>query len=280
MRPGQWSKNLVVVAALVFSRAFRDPAAVLTALAALGVFTLASGSAYLLNDASDAEHDRRHPLKRNRPIAAGLLSAPVALGVGGAGAVIAIALGSLLAWPFGVAVAGYLALQLAYSWRLKDVVLVDVTAIAVGFVLRAVGGALVIGVAISPWLYLCTFLLALFLAFNKRWGEIAALGPAGDARPVLHLYTREFLWTATVITTASVLMSYAMYTFLAPNLPSNHAMMFTIPLVMYGLLRYLYLVHVHQRGETPERLLYQDPGILISVGAWAVLTLALVQFAS
>ena len=280
MRPVQWGKNLVVVAALVFARAYHDPAAVLTTLAALAVFTLASGSAYLLNDASDAEYDRRHPLKRSRPVAAGLLPAPVALGVGGAGALIAIALGSLLAWPFGGTVAGYLALQLGYSWRLKDVVLVDVIAIAVGFVLRAVGGALVIGVAISPWLYLCTFLLALFLAFNKRWGEIAALGSAGNARPVLQLYTREFLWTATVITTASVLMSYALYTFSAPNLPSNHAMMFTIPLVMYGLLRYLYLVHVHQRGEAPERLLYQDPGILVSVGAWGVLTLALVQFAS
>ena len=277
-RPRQWPKNLLVLAALLFSREFHSGSSLLAAVAAVAIFTLATAGLYMLNDAIDASRDRQHKVKRHRPIAAGLVPVGLAVGVGALFSVAALALATLLAWPFGAALAVYLALQIGYSLVLKHLVILDLLAIAVGFVIRAVAGALVIEVPISPWLYICTFLLALFLAVGKRWAELGAEAPSSAARPVLDRYTPEFLRTLIVITASATPLSYALYTFSAPNLPENHLMMITIPIVLYGILRYVYLLQANGSGEEPERVLLGDPGILASVIAWVAVSWSILQF--
>ncbi len=277
-RPRQWPKNLLVLAALLFSREFHSGSSLLAAVAAVAIFTLATAGLYMLNDAIDASRDRQHEVKRHRPIAAGLAPVGLAVGVGGLFSVAALVLATLLAWPFGAALAVYLALQIGYSLVLKHLVILDLLAIAVGFVIRAVAGALVIEVPISPWLYICTFLLALFLAVGKRWAELGAEVRSSAARPVLDRYTPEFLRTLIVITASATPLSYALYTFSAPNLPENHLMMITIPIVLYGILRYVYLLQANGSGEEPERVLLGDPGILVSVIAWVAVSWSILQF--
>ena len=277
-RPRQWPKNLLVLAALLFSREFHSGSSLLAAVAAVAIFTLATAGLYMLNDAIDASRDRQHEVKRHRPIAAGLVPVGLAVGVGALFSVAALALATLLAWPFGAALAVYLALQIGYSLVLKHLVILDLLAIAVGFVIRAVAGALVIEVPISPWLYICTFLLALFLAVGKRWAELGAEARSSAARPVLDRYTPEFLRTLIVITASATPLSYALYTFSAPNLPENHLMMITIPIVLYGILRYVYLLQANGSGEEPERVLLGDPGILASVIAWVAVSWSILQF--
>ena len=277
-RPRQWPKNLLVLAALLFSREFHSGSSLLAAVAAVAIFTLATAGLYMLNDAIDASRDRQHEVKRHRPIAAGLVPVGLAVGVGALFSVAALALATLLAWPFGAALAVYLALQIGYSLVLKHLVILDLLAIAVGFVIRAVAGALVIEVPISPWLYICTFLLALFLAVGKRWAELGAEARSSAARPVLDRYTPEFLRTLIVITASATPLSYALYTFSAPNLPENHLMMITIPIVLYGILRYVYLLQANGSGEEPERVLLGDPGILASVIVWVAVSWSILQF--
>ena len=279
-RPRQWPKNLLVLAAVLFSREFHNGQSLLAAVAATAIFTLATAGLYMLNDAIDAPRDREHPAKRRRPIAAGAVPVGLAVGVGGLGSVAALALAAALAWPFGAALAVYLALQISYSLVLKHQVILDLLAIAVGFVIRAVAGALVIDVPISPWLYICTFLLALFLAVGKRWAELGADSRSSAARPVLERYSPDYLHTLVVITAAATPLSYALYTFSAPNLPENHLMMITIPIVLYGILRYVYLLQANGSGEEPERVLLGDPGILASVIAWVAVSWAILQFAA
>ena len=277
-RPRQWPKNLLVLAAVLFSGEYHSSSSLLAAVAATAIFTLATAGLYLLNDAIDAPRDRQHEVKRHRPIAAGLAPVGLAVGVGTLFSVAALALGTLLAWPFGAALAVYLALQIGYSLVLKHLVILDLLAIAVGFVIRAAAGALVIEVPISPWLYICTFLLALFLAVGKRWAELGAEARSSAARPVLDRYTPEFLRTLVVITASATPLSYALYTFSAPNLPENHLMMITIPIVLYGILRYVYLLQANGSGEEPERVLLGDPGILASVIAWVAVSWSILQF--
>ena len=277
-RPRQWPKNLLVLAAVLFAREFHNGSSVVTAVAATAIFTLASAGLYMLNDAIDAPRDREHPVKRGRPIAAGLVPVGLAVGVGVAFSAAALALATALAWPFGAALAVYLGLQVGYSLLLKHLVILDLLAIATGFVIRAVAGALVIDVPVSPWLYICTFLLALFLAVGKRWAELGGEARSSAARPVLDRYTPEFLRTLVVITAAATPLSYALYTFSAPNLPANHVMMVTIPIVLYGILRYVYLLQNDGSGEEPERVLLGDPGILASVVVWVAVSWAILQF--
>ena len=268
----------MVLAALVFARELGNPTSVLLALATFGLFVLASASAYLLNDAMDADLDRRHPLKRDRPLAAGIVPVRVAAAAGVVGYALSIGLGVLVAWPVAVVLAVYAGLQVGYSLGLKHLAIVDLLIIAAGFVLRPAAGALAIGVAISPWLYLCTFLLALFLAVNKRWAELQSLDDPGAHRPILASYGRDFLLVMTTLTSASTLMAYALYTFSAESLPPNHLMMLTIPIVAYGLLRYVYLVLARGGGQSPERLLYRDPGILAAVAIWGAATIVILQY--
>ncbi|MBF6592751.1 MAG: decaprenyl-phosphate phosphoribosyltransferase, partial [Ktedonobacterales bacterium] len=252
-RPKQWSKNLIVFGPIVFARDLLSGHLLARAILTFIAFCLVSSCVYLINDAIDVESDRRHPEKRLRPLAAGQITLPQALVEMVALGLLSLVAGFVVGWPVGLAVAGYLALMTAYSFVLKQLVLIDVFAIACGFIVRAVAGALAIHVSISPWLYLCTLLLALFLALSKRQNELATLqdGAAGH-RKILDEYTPAMLDQMTSVVTASTIMAYSLYTFSAESLPANHAMMLTIPFVIYGIFRYQYLVHKKSLGGAPE----------------------------
>ncbi len=275
MRPRQWTKNLLVFAALTFDLQLDDPGRVLIAIAAFFVLCLASGAVYLVNDLLDAETDRLHPVKRHRPIASGRLPMPVARAAAVAAIVLAPIAGWLLRPGFGVIVVCYIALILAYSFWLKHHVIIDVFAISGGFVLRAAGGAVVLAIPISPWLYVCTVLLSLFLGFAKRRNEMRLLeAAAGQHRRNLDEYSVELLDQLILLTAAASIMSYSLYTFTAEALPENHAMMLTIPFVLYGIFRYLLLVYVREEGGAPEQLLLSDRPLLGSVALWGCAVVA------
>ncbi len=270
MRPRQWVKNGVVLAALVFARQGDRVSSLLRALAALALFSLLASAVYLFNDLLDRERDRLHPTKRQRPIAAGTLS-PVVAGL----AALFLATGSVglsfwLAPRFGIVALAYLVLQILYSTWLKHLVLLDVFAIAAGFVLRVVAGAVVIGVPISNWLYLCTLLLALFLACAKRRAELLAFdeGEAANHRRSLAHYSVGLLDQMIGILAACTILAYALYTLSSETQAKfgTDALKYTIPFVIFGLFRYLYLVHQHSRGESPEKVLLTDAPLLIDIG--------------
>ena len=279
MRPRQWTKNGIVFLALVFAVGqeyhLTDlstwvPKA-LESLVAFACFALVSSADYLINDIRDIEADRAHPWKRRRPIAAGLLPintawtwAVILAVVGNAGAF-------ALNWKMGLVILGYTVLMLAYSYRLKHVVLLDLMVIAAGFVLRAMAGALAIDVPISPWLYVVTALGALFLGINKRRAELELLqDEAGNHRRILDEYTLPLLDQMGSTVTAAVLMAYGLYTFTAEGLPKNHSMMLTIPFVLYGIFRYLYLVNVKKEGGSPEEVLLRDIPIMLTLAGWVI----------
>ena len=279
LRPEQWTKNLLVFAALLFARRLFDPAAVLQALAAFAIFCGLSGAVYLLNDVSDRESDRQHPVKRHRPIAAGHVSAPTAV----AWALVLIALGlSLSFWlqtGFGMAAAAYLVLQAAYTRVLKHVVILDVMAIAFGFVLRAVAGGLIIGVPISDWLVICTILLALFLGLSKRRHELTLLaaGAAGHRR-ILEEYDPYLLDQMIAVVAAATLVAYIIYC-LSPETTARfgtHWLVLTVPFPIYGLFRYLYIVHRKDGGGTPSEMLLTDRPLLSCVGLWGLTVVAVI----
>ena len=277
MRPRQWTKNLIVFMALLFSINApwkpSDPSswAPLLGRSALAflLFSMISSADYLVNDVVDREHDLQHPTKRKRPIAAGLFSPRAAVGWAVALAAVALAGGFALDWQLGAVLAGYVALMLSYTFHLKHVVLMDMMAISAGFVLRAMSGALVIDVPISPWLYVVTALAALFLVIHKRRAELTMLqAKAGSHRAILDEYSPGMLDQMASLVTASTLIAYGLYTFTAENLPSNNAMMLTIPFVLYGLLRYLYLVHQRDEGGSPEEILLRDWPLIIDILLW------------
>jgi len=273
LRPKQWTKNLLVFTGLVFTYNLLNGPMLATVLGAFGVFCALSSAGYLWNDVRDVEADRLHPTKRLRPIAAGRLplglATVLALLLGGGGLYAAYALRP----SFGLVGALYLLLTLTYSIWLKHLVLIDVFGISAGFVLRAVGGAVAIGVPVSPWLYVCTVLGSLFLALGKRRNELETLtSAAGQHRRNLEQYTVELLDQLILIVASVTVMAYSLYTFSAENLPRDHSMMLTIPLVVYGIFRYLYLVRVKRQGGAPEDMLLTDPGLLGTVISWALLS--------
>jgi len=279
MRPRQWTKNGIVFLALVFSVGasyhLSQPDTwipkVLESLVAFACFALVSSADYLVNDIRDIEADRQHPRKRNRPIAAGLLPVNVAWGWAIGLAVIGNAGAFALNWRLGVVVFAYTALMVAYSYALKHMVLIDLMVIAAGFVLRAAGGAVAIDVPVSPWLYVVTALGALFLGINKRRAELELLQDgAGNHRKILDEYSTDLLDQMASTVTAATLMAYGLYTFTAEGLPENHSMMLTIPFVLYGIFRYLYLVHNRKEGGSPEDVLLRDVPIMLTVIGWVV----------
>jgi 4-hydroxybenzoate polyprenyltransferase len=276
-RPRQWTKNLLVYFALFFTAQatwnLSDSGPALELLGkttvAFLLFAMLSGAVYLVNDIFDADRDRLHPKKRLRPIASGALSVPIAWSSAAILAAVAIGLAVVLEPQFGWVAIGYLATMVAYSTLLKRLVIVDVIAISGGFVLRAVGGAVVLQVPVSPWLYICTGLGALFIVLSKRRSELEAAGDAaGLQRETLQRYTKPLLDQCIAIVAPSTLVAYTFYTFTAPNLPENHAMMLTIPFVVYGLFRYLYLVHVRNLGESPEDIFVTDVPLIVCVALW------------
>lgn len=273
MRPRQWTKNAFVFAALVFDRQFFQLESLKHTLLAFLLFCLLSSSVYLFNDIMDVEADRNHPIKKNRPIASGKLPFRVAILIG----VLLLAMvfvGSyLLSTGLFVICLVYFLLNLAYSKWLKHVPLIDVLVIAACFVLRVAAGVSVIHVErFSPWLYVVTTLLALYIGFGKRRAELMVLVPenAQSHRKVLSGYSLEFVDQLITIVSATTIIAYSLYTFSAPNLPDNHAMMLTIPFVIYGVFRYLSLMQIKKMGGEPEELLLKDRPLQITIFLWAV----------
>jgi 4-hydroxybenzoate polyprenyltransferase len=275
VRPRQWTKNLAVFAALIFAGELFDAPLAFKVTLAFIALNLVSGGLYAVNDAVDAERDRQHPIKKDRPVASGAVSRTQAFGVGGVMLAAGLGLSAVLEWQFLAAVLGYVAMQAAYGAVLKHVAIVDMLVIAFGFVLRAVAGALVIHVPVSPWLVLCTGLLALFLATAKRRHELLLLREhSADHRPVLREYTAELLDSFMVTLSAATITSYALYTFFEARAP-YYSMMLTIPFVIYGVLRYQALVLMGGRGGRPEEVLLSDRPILVAVVLWVVAAVAL-----
>jgi len=272
MRPRQWSKNVFVLAAVVFDKKLLNPEAIGKSLAGMILFCLLSSSVYLINDILDVEADRNHPQKRHRPIASGRLPVPLATIAAIVMVVFTIPLSFLLSPLFGWIALVYFLVNLAYSTRLKHIPLIDVLIIAAGFVLRVAAGVSLIEVErFSPWLYVVTTLLALYIGFGKRRAELTLLqDSANNHRRVLDGYNLALLDQLITIVSGTTIVAYSLYTFSAPNLPENHSMMLTIPFVIYGIFRYLYLIQVEQAGGAPEEIVLTDRPLQITIFLWGI----------
>ncbi len=279
LRPGQWPKNVFVLAPLVFGGLLLNTQVTLRAFLALVAFCCASSAVYLINDIRDREEDRRHPLKRLRPIAAGTLKVPAAAAavvvlVGAAG-LLSVRLGR----PFALVLAVYLVLNVLYTLWLKHMVILDVMTIAISFVLRVEAGSTATGIEISRWLLLCTIFLALFLAFSKRRHEITLLAhEASGQRPVLDHYSPAFLDQMINVVTASSVVSYALYCVAPETVEKYHTqdLVFTIPLVLYGIFRYLYLMYQRPGERNPTEAILRDPPFLINILLWGLVVVWIV----
>ncbi|MGE5199101.1 MAG: decaprenyl-phosphate phosphoribosyltransferase [Rhodospirillaceae bacterium] len=279
LRPEQWTKNLIVFAGLIFGLELFDRAAVLRSLVAFAVFCALSGVVYITNDIMDREADRRHPLKARRPIASGALSPALAGGVAAVLAAAALAVAFLLSIRFGAVALAYVLLQSAYSGPLKHVVILDVLAIAIGFVLRAAAGAVAIDVPISHWLLVVTILLALFLALSKRRHELLLLADgATEHRPILGEYSPYLLDQMISVVTASTLVAYIFYCISPETVQKFGTDMLglTIPFPLYGIFRYLYLVHQREGGGSPSQMLLNDRPLLVCVALWVLAVVVIV----
>ncbi|MGQ9493178.1 MAG: decaprenyl-phosphate phosphoribosyltransferase [Anaerolineae bacterium] len=280
MRPKQWTKNIFVLAALVFDAKLFVSEFLFKSLLAFVLFCAISSAVYLINDLSDVERDRQHPTKRNRPLASGQLAPGLALTV----AVLLVAISMPIAYgldPLFAALAGiYLLTMVLYSFWLKNIVIIDVLTVAAGFVLRVAAGVVVVKTArFSPWLYLCMVLLALFIAISKRRHELVLLNEsANEHRSIFNEYSLPLLDDMIRMVTACTAMAYSLYTFSAVGLPPNHAMMLTIPFVLYGLFRYMYLVHIKGEGGEPEDLLLKDRPLFLAVVLWGLAVIIILYF--
>jgi 4-hydroxybenzoate polyprenyltransferase len=286
MRPRQWTKNLLIFLPFIFTiREKWKPfdATMWTMLEkasmAFVLFCIISGVIYLITDLVDVDKDRRHPTKRFRPLASGALSQPQALVAIVMFLAIALPLSFILDVIFGIVAVIYFLMMLTYSYVLKNIVIIDVFTLAAGLVLRALAGAAAVHVPPSPWLYVCTALLALFLGFSKRRHELVLLeGNATNHRAILKEYTPEVLDEMIAVTTASFVMAYSLYTFLATNLPKNHEMMLTIPFALYVVFRLLYLVHVKKEGGSPEEMILRDRSLFTSIVIWGLISVGILYF--
>jgi 4-hydroxybenzoate polyprenyltransferase len=276
LRPKQWAKNGLLFAGLLFTlNEHHPPSAYGRAVLAFVLFCLLSGTTYLLNDLRDIEADRQHPEKRKRPLASGRLSPSLAVCFIALVTPATLAAGYLLLnLAFFLTALVYFVQTLAYSLRLKNIVLVDVLTVSFGFVLRAVAGSVALPVRASEWLLLCTFLLALFLALMKRRAELIALGNQSATRPILAEYSLSFLDQMITLTATTVLVSYLLYTFLSPTGRAHPYLMATAPFVLYGLFRYLYLAHRKGQGEAPEIVLLEDRPMLVNLILWVLAVVA------
>ncbi len=267
MRLKQWTKNVFVWAALVFDGKLFESTFFFRTLVAFVLFCLVSSVVYTINDLADIEKDRRHPDKRNRPLASGALHPRNAI-IGAAILLLVTVPGALwLGGGLALILYSYLVVMIAYSFWMKNIVIVDVLTIALGFVLRVAAGTVVVNAArFSPWIYVCMVLLALFLALGKRRQEIMLLQDnAGSTRAILQEYNLRFVDEMLGLVSSTTVMAYSLYTFSAPNLPPNHLMMLTIPFVLYGLFRYLYLIHVKGETDPPDVVVLKDRALQLDV---------------
>jgi 4-hydroxybenzoate polyprenyltransferase len=276
MRPRQWPKNIFVFAALVFDKQLFHRTAFLETLAGFVLFCLISSSVYIFNDIVDIEADKQHPEKKKRPIPSGELPLSAAWIAGVLLTIVTLALSYLMGMEFAIVVLTYFLLNLAYSRWLKHIPIVDVLVLAACFVLRVQGGVSLIHVVrFSPWIYIVMTLLALFLGFGKRRAELALLAQgAGSHRKVFEGYTIPLLDQYILIVSGTTIVAYSLYTFTAPNVPSNHSMMLTIPFVLYAIFRYMYLIQIKHAGGAPEEILLLDRPLQIAIGLWAFAVLA------
>lgn len=288
IRPKQWAKNAIVLAAVVFDRQLPNPFSatshsaipLMRCLAGVFIFCLLSSSVYLINDIMDIESDRNHPVKKNRPIASGKLPIPVAILTAVVLSLLSFFAAASLSMTFFGIVAAYFIINLLYSKWLKHIPLLDVLILASGFVLRVAGGVSLIEVErFSPWLYVVTTLLALYLGFGKRRAELTTIQAGGlHTRKVLDGYTLPFLDQLITIVSSTTLITYSLYTFSAPNLPDNHTMMLTIPFVLYGIFRYLFLIQIKQDGGAPEDILFKDRPLQLAIILWGLSILLIFYF--
>ncbi|MHB1354556.1 MAG: decaprenyl-phosphate phosphoribosyltransferase [Anaerolineae bacterium] len=274
MRPKQWAKNVFVFAGVFFDGRAFETSRILRSLIAFGLFCIISGAIYLVNDLVDAEKDRLHPQKCKRPIASGALAPLTAKIAAGLILGICLPLGFWFDLGFGATALVYVILMLAYDFWLKNVVIIDVMTVAAGFVLRVLAGALVVHVSrFSPWLYVCTTFVALFIAINKRRHEMILLSSnANHHRAILEQYSLEFLNDMSALVTAATVVAYSFYTFSAPNVPKNQVMMLTIPFVIYGIFRYLFLTRNKNLGGAPEDIVLGDIPLIITCILWGATT--------
>jgi 4-hydroxybenzoate polyprenyltransferase len=271
LRIKQWIKNLIVFAPLIFSENVFDIPLLLKSVFAFVLFCLVSGAAYILNDLKDLEEDRLHPLKSKRPLASGRLKKNLALFTFFFLVIISLMGAFLINISLFIALGMYLLLQVSYSFWLKHVVILDVFLIAAGFFIRVIAGGLVIEVQLSPWLFICTILLALFLALSKRRHELVLLNEAAEIhRPILKEYNPHLLDQMIAVVTASTVISYCLYTISSETIEKfgTRNLIFTVPFVLYGIFRYLYLVHQKKEGGSPELLIITDKPLLIDVFLW------------
>ena len=278
LRPRQWVKNLFVFGGLIFAQRLFTPS-VWPALSAFAIFCGLSGAMYLLNDVADRDKDRLHPEKRHRPVAAGQLRPGAAVAAAAVLIVLGLAAGAWLSPRFALVGLAYVTLLGAYSVWLKHVVIVDVLVVAIGFVLRAVAGALAIDVAISGWLLICTILLALFLALGKRRHEVLALeGNAARHRPILAEYSAGLLDQMIAVVTASTVTAYALYTMSPETVAKFHTRLLplTLPFVLYGIFRYLYLLYHRRLGGNPSDIVIRDRALLINTCLWLLMVVLII----
>jgi 4-hydroxybenzoate polyprenyltransferase len=280
MRPKQWLKNILIYTALVFDGQLNNVDAILKTTLGFVLFCLISGTVYIINDLADVEADRKHPRKSQRPIPSGKLPLPIAYAAVGIILIICFPIAYILSPGFLVVLLVYFLLNLLYSKWLKHYAIIDVMILASFYLLRVVAGLTIIEVArFSPWLYVVTSLLALYIGFGKRRAELALLSnDASNHRRVLDGYTIPLLDQYITIVSGMTIVAYSLYTFSAPNLPSNHAMMTTIPFAIYGIFRYMYIVQMKQGGGAPEEELFADRPLQVDIVLWGISVIAVLYF--
>lgn len=276
LRPKQWTKNILVFAALFFTIPHINSAMIGKAVAGFFLFSLLSGCVYILNDLVDLELDRQHPDKKDRPMASGELSPVLAVSLGAVLLLASLLLSYYMNLTFAMILSFYFLLNITYSFYLKKVVIIDVMVIAAGFVLRAAGGAYIIAVPMTPWFIICIALLALFLAISKRRHELLLFeDQEGDHRAVLDHYSAKLLDEMNSIVTTATIISYAFFTFTSGR---SIYLMWTIPLVIYGIFRYLYLIHIENKGGKPDEILLEDKPILVTVTLYAIMLVVILLY--
>uniref|UniRef100_A0A7C6EBL9 Decaprenyl-phosphate phosphoribosyltransferase n=1 Tax=candidate division WOR-3 bacterium TaxID=2052148 RepID=A0A7C6EBL9_UNCW3 len=281
LRPRQWAKNLIIFAGIIFAKKFFELDYLLKTIAAFVIFCLLSGIVYIINDIVDRKADQKHPEKSKRPIAAGLLPVKTAIISAIVLTLFSLVFAYLLSSPFFFVALAYFILMLGYSFFFKKIVILDVLIVATGFALRTFAGTVVISVEISVWLFLCSILLALFLAISKRRHELVYLDNGGlSHRTVLGQYSKQLLDQFIAIVTASTIIAYSIYTIAPETVTKFHSknLVLTIPFVLYGILRYLYLIYQKQLGGSPERVLLEDKPLIISIIVWLLSVGVIIYF--
>ncbi|MGD0339459.1 MAG: decaprenyl-phosphate phosphoribosyltransferase [Bacteroidota bacterium] len=280
-RPQQWIKNLILFAPLIFSEKLFDIRAFGIVSMGFVLFSLAASGIYTMNDLADTERDKQHPVKSQRPIVSGVIPPGLAAVVAFLLMVLSVTVGFLVNSNFGVFILVYVLLNIAYSYGLKNIVILDVMTVAIGFVLRVLAGAVIVYVPASEWLIICTLLLSLFLGFSKRRHELNLLDVrAADHRNVLGQYSAGFLDQMIAIVTAATVMSYALYTIsneTVQKFGTTH-LYYTIPFVLYGIFRYLYLIHKRDEGGNPTHTIITDVPLIVNVAIWIVVSVMIIYF--